>query len=110
MKLYNYKVMVRNRNGASKWLEERTHWTKYMHKAKKEMEEDIKFLSKFWEVVDYSLMEKENGMDVYEGYVKDNGCYDKDFSPTVGCVPITEMIYDKYNGLKVKVTVEVLDS
>ena len=78
-------------------------------KTKKQMSDDIEFLQNFYEIVDSGLMEKDNPIDTYEGYVKNNGCYDEDFSPTVGCVPINEMIYDKYNGLKVRVIVEVLE-
>jgi hypothetical protein len=112
MILYNYirKTHFKN-NDTYRTDTECTDWNKDREKIIEKINEDkewAKHYSKYWEVIDYIIVEKDFTEPVTIcGIVGDNGNSYEDFEVTVGGIELYNFLYKRFEGNNIKLTIEI---
>lgn len=113
MKMYSaIEHLVHRKTGGKETREDNYIWHKNKEELIEKVEEHIKEFhqmeTRFYDIIGYDIIEHEADKKEFEGEVNHHGSYE-DFTVNVGECDIQDILYKKYNGVKVKITIEPIE-
>lgn len=111
-KIYNYWIKFKDKSGRE-WKEEGTRhaWSTNRKIIDKALDDELSILKDQTDIkpIRWGIMAKDFSTMSIIGKLQDNGVIGEGFDIKVGDKSITDYIFNRYNGNKVRITMQILE-